>query len=189
MTRESEVVVRLAEGKTYQSIADTFGVSRQRVQQIAVKLGVKSINPRGIRPWVKEKRSAERPGGALGILWDEAVRRGFEVKGVVGESGKPDRTRLWINGKLCALHQAMNTFSPKGSKNAKYHRVNCPTDRVNRIDFRIVMAGASWFIFPAGVLKGDGRQNYLPDQPAQGYHGLRSRIDWEEYRGAWGRIG
>ena len=180
VTRELRIAWGLSRGMTYSALGLDLGISRQRVQQIAKKFAVRSVNARGRIPRAKAKREIERPEGTPGILWDESVRRGFLVRRSLQRNNLTDVSRLQINGKLCFLHVVTN-----GS--AGYHHMSRTRDRVRKADFRIVMAGTSWFIFPEGILA-EKSSYHLPARPVIPYKNHVAKIAWEDYREAWWRL-
>lgn len=80
-SRQETIKRRLEAGETYQAIADDFGVSRQRIQQIAKKLGIKSRNYSLL---LEDRKS----------LWEKWFAEGFSVQEIAEKEGIARKT-VW----------------------------------------------------------------------------------------------
>lgn len=78
-SRKEIIKRRLEAGETYRAIADDFGVSRQRIQQIAKRLGVKSRN----RSLLLEDRKS---------LWEKWFSEGFSISEIAEMEGITSNT-------------------------------------------------------------------------------------------------
>ena len=183
--RDLQVADGLAAGKSYAEVGAMLGVSRQRAQQIAKGAGMKSLLPVGSPPTgIREKREVERPGGKLGLLWDQAVERGLSVRQRLNEGHKPDAMRLVIREKLCRLHVPRSKFVPKGLRASGYYRLRGPA---RGSDFHVVLAEGSWLVIPELVLEA-GKRYYVPAKPVAPYNNHTAKVKWEEYWEAWWRL-
>jgi hypothetical protein len=79
--RASEIALAVSQGISFTALAGKYGLTRERVRQIALKAGLHGEDWRKVA-WERRRTAAEtkRPEGILGSVWDSALAHGLSVK-------------------------------------------------------------------------------------------------------------
>jgi hypothetical protein len=176
---------------TFAEVGDRVGVSRQRMQQIAVKMG---INPGRQRQRVcsiakfftgEERHVTDTPLFAelQGICDRKGIR--FEIIPVVTTVGhfvpKWHTRHLLLNGRPCFVG-SLRVMRRGLSKNRKYY---CFTKTKSPVDFDIRKSvdKGDWWVFPHDEL---GNQTSFSGAPLAKYGSPDCRHDYvAKYKEAW----
>jgi hypothetical protein len=197
---------------SYAAIARVSHVSHQAIQQTCAHLfGADAIRARATAKQQAEtvarlhrEQIVRLSRGPLARVADRAWTAGCEVAGVVRHQagGRPRviPRRLWLNDRLCAVHNATSRFRPNKRSLHCLARAYVPREAVHETDAIVIRVAVGdtperFFVLPAGVLlkthfrpnaplSGSGKTLYLPIEEPE-TRNCPSRIDYLHHEDAW----
>lgn len=100
--------------ETLEELGQRFGITRERVRQIAVKNGIEVKRRFRARMVINTNKRVvhENFEEAYNAVWQEAERRGHKVKAWAGWNRKIYTSGLFINGRRCWISHIANASQP-----------------------------------------------------------------------------
>ena len=181
--RMPEMLSRLQAGELMSSIALDFGISRERIRQLALRHGVTGRKMKYQRSEIrkKEKQDARRKRffdkEIVQDLLKETEKLGFEVMPVHSPSGFVYPNQVWINGYLCYIKR-LYLFQPKG-KGPIYWRTGSISPPVEAEFSVMVSPDGAWWIFPGKMKNTCFAGTYLTGGAWRHWH------DYTKFKNAW----
>ena len=184
-------------GLVYQQIGSEFGLTRQRISQLAKELGVNARQRQRERtlrrePYVIKKRY---PPGIRAVI-DKIRRSGMRVTPYNSRlSCRPNvvrrsQTLVFVNGVLCSIQlRKGHKFAPYGGEYARFD-VNERTQKA-KIALWATRSGRAMMIYVIPMT--NLRNVSFAYIPVDGKYAVGSskkpRKNWNQYEGAWHLLG
>jgi hypothetical protein len=189
MAVQNEIIGALHTEPTalFSKIAKDFGVTRERVRQIALAIGqtAKTRNPLRTAAKREVNRTTPPEERTQRWIWSKLLDAGMSVRRDLLPCGKPNWNTLMVNGLRCRMRTASSTFSPSRSYR-KYIRFVGRDAGTCDYGIYVYVSGREKrrvFIIPAFLL--DRNTIYIPTQEHETYRNIKPETDWLQFEGRW----
>lgn len=194
--------------KSYLEIAQHYGVTRQRIEQIFNKYFAPFMDRAMVRrrKRIAASQAANREAMVgrtyrLDLVRSLAEAMGLEFRAIANEKF-PNRVYhniAWVNDYKCGIQVSKTLSFPNPCGYRGYWRFAATRDTIERCDFMIFIAGATGeeriYIVPSSVLletysKGQYFKHItIPNEEHEVYNNHGPKIDYWEYLNSWDLLG